>query len=238
VRWQKRVLGKQGVGHGVGAGDIDGDGRPEIIGPRGYFSPPPRGAPPEAPWTFHGELVLGPAGISILAFDVDGDKLNDVVWGAPHGYGFFWMKQGKGDGGAPTWTRHEIDKSLAQLHTLHHVDLDGDGHKEVLTGKRIYGHEIEPGAEDPSFIYTFAYDRKAKAWKRDVIYEGLPPPSPPPREAKDRDAQRDFARGTAGTGLHIEVVDIDKDGDLDLVCPGKSGLYLFENLRKRPRARR
>ncbi|HEY2154373.1 MAG TPA: hypothetical protein VGH33_02000 [Isosphaeraceae bacterium] len=38
--------------------------------------------------------------------------------------------------------------------------------------------------------------------------------------------------GTAGTGLEIAVVDFDGDGDLDLVCPGKSGLYLFENLLK------
>jgi hypothetical protein len=28
----------------------------------------------------------------------------------------------------------------------------------------------------------------------------------------------------------MSAVDIDADGDLDLVCPGKSGLYLFENL--------
>jgi hypothetical protein len=28
----------------------------------------------------------------------------------------------------------------------------------------------------------------------------------------------------------MTAIDIDKDGDIDLVCPGKSGLYLFENL--------
>ena len=28
----------------------------------------------------------------------------------------------------------------------------------------------------------------------------------------------------------MTAIDIDRDGDLDLVCPGKSGLYLFENL--------
>ena len=36
--------------------------------------------------------------------------------------------------------------------------------------------------------------------------------------------------GTAGTGLQLTDIDIGGDGDLDLVCPGKSGLYLFENL--------
>ena len=28
----------------------------------------------------------------------------------------------------------------------------------------------------------------------------------------------------------MAAVDFDGDGDIDLVCPGKSGLYLFENL--------
>jgi len=41
---------------------------------------------------------------------------------------------------------------------------------------------------------------------------------------------KDSPLGTAGTGLQLTVIDIDIDGDLDLVCPGKSGLYLFENL--------
>ena len=47
---------------------------------------------------------------------------------------------------------------------------------------------------------------------------------------KDGLALKDFPAGTAGTGLEMTAIDIDKDGDLDLVCPGKSGLYWFENL--------
>ena len=33
-----------------------------------------------------------------------------------------------------------------------------------------------------------------------------------------------------GTGMNINVVDIDKDGDLDIVVGGKSGLFLLENM--------
>jgi hypothetical protein len=39
----------------------------------------------------------------------------------------------------------------------------------------------------------------------------------------------DYA-GRMGTGLQIQVHDMDGDGDLDIVAGGKSGLFLAENL--------
>jgi hypothetical protein len=37
-------------------------------------------------------------------------------------------------------------------------------------------------------------------------------------------------REHSGTGIFMQVVDIDGDGRLDIVAPGKEGLYLFKNL--------
>jgi hypothetical protein len=65
---------------------------------------------------------------------------------------------------------------------------------------------------------------------KNTVYEGEPAIAAPLNPEK-RDALKDFRRGSAGTGLQIAVRDMDEDGDIDIVAPGKSGLYWFENLR-------
>jgi hypothetical protein len=110
------------------------------------------------------------------------------------------------------------------------ADIDGDGKaEELVTGKRVYAHEIEPGATDGSVVAWYAFDRPSKSWVKHVIFQGEPAKNAPAK-GPERDAMKDFPPGTAGTGLIMTAIDIDRDGDLDLVCPGKSGLYLFENL--------
>ena len=151
-----------------------------------------------------------------------------------HDYGLFWAKQGKDGSGKPNWTKASIDPTIASVHTLMWADLDGNGQAdELVTGKRVYAHEIEPGDVDGSVIASYTFDRTAGKWARQVIYQGEPAKDAP-SDASKRDAQKDFPPGTAGTGLEVTAIDIDRDGDLDLVCPGKSGLYLFENLTKSP----
>ena len=86
---------------------------------------------------------------------------------------------------------------------------------------------------DGSVIASYEFDKKTGGWTRHLIFQGEPARNAP-AQGKERLALRDFPPGTAGTGLQMAAVDIDRDGDLDLVCPGKSGLYLFENLGSRP----
>jgi hypothetical protein len=116
------------------------------------------------------------------------------------------------------------------VHTLLWADLDGDGKPhELITGKRVYAHEIEPGATDGSLIAWYNFDSRTRNWGKHAIFQGEPAKNAPAKAAQ-RLALQDFPAGTAGTGLQLTAIDVDGDGDLDLLCPGKSGLYLFENL--------
>lgn len=225
--WKTYDFGKDAAGHGVGSGDVNGDGRIDLLTPKGWFESPEN--PTSDSWTWHPDWNLGAAGIQILARDVDGDGLNDLVYGMGHNYGLFWQKHTKDANGKHFWAKLEIDPKIASVHTLLWADIDGDGKKdELVTGKRVYAHEIEPGATDGSVIAWYKFDRDAKHWDRHIIFEGEPAKDVPSEGGK-RDAMKDFPPGTAGTGLEMNAIDLDGDGDIDLLCPGKSGLYWMEN---------
>lgn len=228
VKWRKHDLGDEGAGHGVGVGDINQDGRTDIITRKGWYEQPAE--PAASDWPFHADFELGSAGILILGRDFDGDGDTDVLWGMGHDFGLFWLRQSATPDGQRQWIRDRVDTTFSQVHTLHPADLDGDSQPEIVTGKRVYAHEVEPGATEAPCIYSYHYDQPQSRWVKRVIYEGKPAINAP-EEAEDRWALQDFARGSAGTGLQLAARDLDGDGDIDLVCPGKSGLYWFENLR-------
>jgi hypothetical protein len=206
--WKKHVVSPQSYGHGIGAGDVNGDGRNDIIVPTGWFEAPPD--PRTGEWKFHKEFDLGATSF-IFAIDINEDGLPDLLTANAHDYGIFWMEQKRDH----TWERHWIDQSWSQGHALALVDLNGDGRKDLLTGKRFMAHDgHDPGEHDPLGIYWYEYhksdDGKSVVWSRHVVDYG----------------------SRAGGGMHIPVADIDGDGDLDFAVGGKSGLFLFENLTK------
>ncbi len=208
----RHPVSPRGYGHGIGAGDVNHDGRNDIVTPEGWLEAP--ADPRQGGWTFHPEFKLGTTSF-IYVMDVNGDGLPDLITGYGHNYGVFWMEQRPDH----TWVKHMIDESWSQPHAITLVDLNGDGKKDILTGKRYMAHDgHDPGEREPLGIYWYEYrrseDGKTVEWSRHVI---------------------DFS-SRAGAGMDIPVADLDGDGDLDFAVGGKSGLYLFENLTKRARA--
>lgn len=200
--WIEHVVGEQGAAHGIGWGDVDRDGKLDILTPTGWWQ---QIDARRDHWRWRGEWSCQPAavGIGMPTIDVNGDGLADVVFGAGHTYGLFWLEHLPGD----RWVQHTIDKSWSQAHALMAVDLFHDGRTGVLTGKRYRAHDTDPGVAEPLGLYYYVYDRRVRAWVRYVLDQGT----------------------HVGTGLQLCVADLRGTGRLDVIAPGKSGLYLFEN---------
>ncbi len=204
--WARHEIVTEGGGHGSGFGDVNGDGRGDFIGTGGWAEAPEDRR--NGTWIWHAEFDLGRTSMPIVVADVDEDGDNDLMYSLGHDYGFYWMEQLL-ENDKRTWKKHLVDDSWSQGHSPLWVDLDNDGQKEFVNGKRYWSHEgKDPGARDPLVIYRYEFDKTSGKFQRFTI-------------------QSD---GPAGVGLDPKAADLDGDGDLDLVLPGRSGLYWYENL--------
>jgi hypothetical protein len=149
------------------------------------------------------------------AYDVNGDGRADVVTSYDgHGYGLGWFEQ-NADG---TFTEHRIMGSkpedspqgvaFSQLHALRLVDMNGDGLRDIVTGKRRWAHgingDVEPNA--PPVLYWFELVRDGKGGATFVAHQ------------IDDDS---------GVGTQVTVADLNGDGKPDVAVANKRGVFAF-----------
>ncbi len=207
-KFEKHTIYSENQGHGLGFGDITGSGCGDFILSCGWLKHPEDTYGGE--WILHRDFDLGSASIPILVVDVNGDGLNDIIVGQAHNYGLDWLEQRVDSSGKRTWVKHPIDPFNSQYHDMMWADIDGDGECELITGKRYMAHcGNDPGEYDDIGIYYFKWT--GESFAKQVIDYGP-------------------ARTATGLGIHFALADLTGNGTLDIVAPGKDGLYVFYNL--------
>jgi hypothetical protein len=199
-------------GHGLGVGDLNGDNRPDILAATGWWEQP-ADKPETSRWTFHdNSFTSAYGGAEMLVYDVDGDGDNDVITSlAAHEYGLAWYEQDRSGreivfrqrmimGNHLTQNRYGL--VFTELHSVALADIDGDGLKDIVTGKTYWSHhKSSPLWDAGAVVYWFKLERTAEG------VNWVPP-------LADRDA---------GIGRQIIVSDLNGDKLPDIVVGGMKG---------------
>jgi Domain of Unknown Function (DUF1080)/FG-GAP-like repeat len=232
--WQVTTISEPGpwgvnISHGMGVGDINGDGLMDYVAAYGWWQQPAKGSGQKL-WTYHpvefarwGASQGGAGGAEMGIYDVNGDKLNDVVTPLEgHGFGLAWHEQKRDASGTITFVRHTImdgfldknagDVMFTQPHASTFADINRDGILDFLVGKRHHSHfeYTDPDNWGSPVLYVYKVVRNPKA---PGGAEFVP----------------ELIHNRSGVGSHFDVGDLNKDGTIDIVTSGPSGTFVFFN---------
>ena len=230
--WPEYNVSEKGyaLSHGIGTGDINGDGRIDVLGATGWWEQPAI-LNQDVTWKYHPEAfgryknrATGVGGSVMAVYDANGDGLNDVVSNLnAHGFGLAWFEQKRDEAGNISFERHLInddyskksagDVTFSQGHAATFTDIDQDGIPDYVVGKRAFTHLdnlFDPDAYGPPVLY----------WYRTVRNKNAP---------GGAEFVPELIHNRSGTGSQITAVDLNEDGTVDLITSTNRGTFIFWN---------